>query len=311
MTVPPSYPRKVVSTRMADEQDIPDLGMDDEAFDDPAFDAVRAELGDLAFLRPDDSATEPMPGDVWDRLSLALAHESAQRAAATHENVVALAPPDLAAGPRRSGPRWGSILVASSVAVIAVGLSVGVLRGSGSSSNVVAGDAVVASALTTTAPAAAAFAAPAPTAPAGGSSFDAEVLAAPQRMSFAGMVPPTRMLVDSNVDYTDDQLPQQVSTVMSTLDDPSPKATAAPTELMASAIPAGGFTATAEALRNCITKLTQAAESTVMLVDRSTFEGQDAGIVVAPEPPPSPLVRVWVVDPDCNIEKQLTIELLP
>jgi hypothetical protein len=312
MPMAPSYPRKEVGTSMADEPDVPDLGMDDAALDDPAFDELRAALRELDFLHPNAPLTETIPADVAARIDLALAQESALRSADLHDNVVALASagaPATGASSRRSGPAWGGILVASSVAVLAVVLGVGVLRGSGSSSTVVAGDAVGGSVAATSAPAAEAFAAPAPSAADGEASLDAGVLAAPQRMSFAGMVPPTRMLVDSDVDYTSAALPQQVSTVMDDLEVPTTATSVPATELVADPMPAGGFTSSAEALRNCITKLTKAAASTVMLVDRSTFEGQDAGVVVAPEPPPSTLVRVWVVDPDCNVIRQINIEI--
>ncbi|MDQ5974694.1 MAG: hypothetical protein QG661_1903, partial [Actinomycetota bacterium] len=61
-------------------QDAPDADIDASLLDDASFDAVRASLGALAFLDPQQAAADvPMPADVWDRLRSALDAEAAAR----------------------------------------------------------------------------------------------------------------------------------------------------------------------------------------------------------------------------------------
>ena len=80
-----------------------------------------------------------------------------------------------------------------------------------------------------------------------------------------------------------------------------------------------GFVATANSLRDCITKLTSETSSTALMVDMATFEGQEAGVVVAPEYPLTPVemsaaeqsltttLEVWVVDPECDITMKVRL----
>ena len=84
-------------------------------------------------------------------------------------------------------------------------------------------------------------------------------------------------------------------------------------------VPADGFTSSAESLRDCVTKMTQEEEATALLVDRSTFEGAAAGVIVAPEgagaadaaaeEPAVEELEVMVVDPDCNLIMKVWIGL--
>jgi hypothetical protein len=156
-------------------------------------------------------------------------------------------------------------------------------------------------------------------------SLDPAILQAPQALSAAGFVPPVTMLMRSDTDYTPDQLQTQVVDVLKEVGVDSAQAA----EDLAGTVPDEqapdtGFTSSAERLRDCITSLTDSESSTALVVDRSTFEGQDAGVVVAPEyeaassTPASPASRpdmselmVWVVDPDCNVTMQLWIRLRP
>ena len=290
---------------MADEQypdgdDYPrDVDSDVSAAD---IAAVRAYLADLTFLAPESAvdADEPMPDVVWERLSAALAAETAPVAS-------------LEAARSSHSARWAGGLVAASVAILAVGVSVTVLRSPGTA--VVANEVAVSSA-------AAALSAGGAT-----DALEAGVLAAPEALSFAGMVPPpTRMLVDSDMPYTSTGLRSQVSTVLSAfgMGNERQAKTAmsepAPIEIE-QGVPLTGFTASAQALRDCIDRLTDQVDTTVLLVDRSTFDGNEAGVVVAPDetadlpaasqPEPS-LLRVWVVDEDCNpVAEGFTLRLTP
>ena len=280
----------------------PDVSADD-------LDAVRAQLAGLTFLLPPDSvpADEPMPDEVWDRLSAVLAAESAPSTS-------------LAAARSSHSARWAGGLVAASVAILAVGVSVTVLRTPGEA--VVANEIVASSA-------AAGLSADAGAA-AAAEAFDAGVLAAPNALSFAGMVPPARMVVDSDMAYTSTALRSQVTSVLTSFGMGSERQAKtamaeAATVDVAEDVPSTGFTSSAQALRDCIDKLTEQSDTTVLLVDRSTFEGFEAGVVVAPEEPsteptgepassqPQPaMLRVWVVDEDCNpMAEGFTLRLTP
>ena len=83
------------------------------------------------------------------------------------------------------------------------------------------------------------------------------------------------------------------------------------------AMPVGdGFTASWQALRDCVTWLTQSPDAQALIVDRATYDGNAAGVIVAPATlpdadlsTPSPTVTVdtgqgvfdvWVVNPECK-----------
>ena len=274
-------------------------------------------LAELAFLRPDSpdapgldvDTDEPvtMPDWAWVRVSHALAAESEIRAHAVP------AP----AARRSRTTRWGGGLVAASVAIVAVGLGVTVLRGA-SDVAVVAGDAPQASVPAETK---ALEAAPAPAAQA---PLTSDVLAGPERMSFAGMVPPTQMLVDSDTDYTEGRLRTQVRSVLSKFgvgdEQEAASAMTAPAVVEMTDVPETGFMSSADSLSDCIDRLMKQAASTALLVDHANYEGQEAGVIVAPEDPaamdqsPAPVLgrmHVWVVDPNCDITTAVEITLTP
>ncbi len=88
----------------------------------------------------------------------------------------------------------------------------------------------------------------------------------------------------------------------------------------------GGFTQSWDALRACLTWLAKSAQAQALVVDRATYEGVDAGVVVAPasqvdpatSPPPSTTVEssmgtldVWVVKPECQQVKDGIMEHVP
>jgi len=271
---------------MADENYPRDV---DEQIDPDDLAAVEQALAGLDFLRPDGPAPdEPMPDWAWDRLSTALAAETARAT-------------DTPVHGRSRLARWGGGLVAASIAVVAVGVGVTAFQGSGSGGAVVAGDA----------------AAPA----ASMAALSAE--AGPERLAFAG-ISPARMLVDSDTDYTATGLRAQVRQVLTSFgvgDEEQAKqlmAAEPPLVVEEAGVPTTGFLSSEESLRDCITKLTQDADATALMVDRSTYEGRDAGVVVAPDDAPvasAPDMNellVWVVDEDCDIlVKAFTITMRP
>jgi len=325
-------------------QDAPDADIDASLLDDASFDAVRASLGALAFLDPQQAAADvPMPADVWDRLRSALDAEATARAVDAHENVVALpgatvpAVATVAASPghpvhRASrGRRWAGGLVAASVAVVAVGLAVGTMRGGSGDASVVA-----VSAPSSTAPA------PASGIEAGGSVSDdaaaradasgaPEAGGAPEAFSVdptdradavtaqapeASIVPAARMVKTSQTNYVPGELRSQVVSLVKNAGFATPQEAMAKTVPLA-AMPVGdGFTASWQALRDCVTWLTQSPDAQALIVDRATYDGNAAGVIVAPATlpdadlsTPSPTVTVdtgqgvfdvWVVNPECK-----------
>ena len=182
-----------------DQADQADLAFTQEALAKLAF--LRPDAPDAPGLDVDSDEPTTMPDWAWERISHALAAESEIRAHG--------AP----AVPTRSSraTRWGGGLVAASVAVVALGLGVTMLRGAADVA-VVAEDAPPASVVAEPKALEAAGAAAAADAP-----LTTDVLAGPEQMSFAGMVPPTQMLVDSDTRYTEGGLRQQVRSVLSKL----------------------------------------------------------------------------------------------
>ncbi|MDO8307569.1 MAG: hypothetical protein Q7V58_04320 [Actinomycetota bacterium] len=258
------------------EQQIPDSP--DE------FAEVRAALADLDFLRPDGSLADPgapaMPDDVWARLDHALAMEAATRAAETHDNVVVLS------HPRR---RWAGGLVAAAMTVVAVGAAVVVVQGAATQS-------IVATEATKQVAAAEGPAALAE-APAEGGTED--LAAAAPAPATSAVVPASRIVMASNTDYTQDGLRGQVSTMVkerfATPEDAYADV-AVPVELPV----VGGFTQSWEALRDCLESLTRSSTIQALVVDRGTFNGSAAGVIVAPEEAAAGLFDVWVVNEDCE-----------
>lgn len=246
---------------------------------------VRALLGDLDHLRPeaDPGPGEPMPPWVWARVSSALATEG---------------------GAERRRPgwiRWGGGLVAASFAVLAMGVAVTAFMG-GNSDQAVVADAAPEALLS------------APSAAARSGVSQAPML------SFAGMVPPVLRMTDSQTDYTPAALGDQVTDLLASMD-MAPEAAmaamkAAPAELPVPDPEPSGILESPTSLRDCITELTDLATSTALLLDWSTYLGEDAGVIVTPEysesQPTQPDMReldVWVVDGDCDVKMGLHLSM--
>lgn len=288
---------------------------DDAGELDPADLAVVARaLDTVSFLRPPgdqaspgtdetDIDADPMPLWVWERLHTALAAESAGQSAG-HERGRGFA------GRTR---RWTGGLVAASLAVVAVGVALTVLRPGGGQILATVAEPTAAAKVA----AASAFAAPADAAADTASAAEAAV-------GGGEPAPAARMVLDSHTDYRPASLRDQVTTMVktagfSTLREAQTKQPPVP------AMPvADGFTTSWQRLRDCVTWLTQSEEGQALVVDRGTFAGADAGVVVAPSDPtrtdptrtdpstgtaPAPTASlatptgtfdVWVVDPQCD-----------
>jgi len=331
----------------------PDDVLDAVRFDEERFDDVAAALAEASFLNPTSEPSDPIPDRVWDRLSLALGTEAAARAAGQHDNVVRFpAATDqratdqvTTAEPRRF--RWIGGLVAASVAVLAITVGVQVFGGSSTSGNLVAGEATKAvptiAALTAASPPAAA----APSVPAVQdsavpfSAADSAVQAAPSSATSAGGASPSvdvralsspapeqpaKLVVDSNTQYTQAGLSGQVKALLDGLGVHSAKeAEQMPAQKTAMPVE-DGFTSSWASLRDCLSWLVKSPRAQALVVDRGTFEGAAAGVVVVPAsevdpsvtPPPTATIEssvgsmnVWVVDPSCRHQVDSIKEFLP
>ncbi len=326
---------------MADNDDAidgstPDDVLDAARFDSEQFDEVAAALADLSFLDPRTEPTEPMPDWAWDRLTMAIATEASLRAADQHENVVAFpaaaSTTVVPAAPADKGEphrfRWMGGLVAASVAILAITVGVRVTGGTSS------GDIVAAESPVSVSAAAAPLGAP----PASATAFSAEgaggqdslaVAAAPSAVAKAvtpNPAQPAKMVVESNTQYTEAGLTGQVKTLLDKLGVHSAReARTMPAQPVQMPVD-DGFTSSWSALRDCLAWLVQSPRAQALVVDRATFEGADAGVIVVPasdvdasvSPPPTATIEssmgtmdVWVVNPACRHQVDSIMEHLP
>ena len=283
-----------------------------EELDPATLAALRGALGDLDFLRSDAALDNtPMPDWAWQRITTALDDERGT-----------------APGPRRGWTRWAGGLVAASVAVLAVGVAVTSFSSSDGGNVLVAEGAPTPSVAAPAAPEAAADLAEPLTVPmpevgpeadapaepdesADGSGLSAD-LSMPGMLSFAGMVPPAATVLGSQTDYSTPQLEKQVASVLDGMDMGMPRMKQAmeepPVALDVPLVPASAVQQVSQTLRDCVTRLTQLADSTALLVDWSQVDGEDAGVVVVPEYdgpdrsiPDLKELDIWVIDPECDV----------
>lgn len=285
-------------------------GFDDAAASiDPDVDqsAVTAALARLTHLDPArvfgpdgtgeqaaaiDMPIEHMPDFVWEQVSTVLALEQASRTSGGAGSEILSFP---AGGRRRLNLTSG--LIAASVALLAVGIGVVALRPA-TSTDVVAGSVAA------DAPAQADAAASAP--------LPESALVSPEVLQ-AGFVPPARAVTQTDMEYTPENVVGQIDALLDGYGMDSAAemmAMQSPPE-MKKAMRTNGFMASDEALRNCITMLTQSERSQALIVDRAEYMGSDAGVIVIPAfmaidistPPPSELpvtLDIWVVGPNCG-----------
>jgi len=290
------------------------------AMPDAAMPDAQMPSAQIPSAAPPDAAPPDaeMPDWVWARLRAAIeaAHEPATSAAASPATTV-----------RRPG-RWAGPLVAASLAVVAVGVAIAVLRPTGAS--VVATDAI-SSAISSAAPSAAKVAVSAaaeaapmtaaqePSVAGAGADADAGPEAGAAADAGAGALQPAaRLVLDSHTDYQPDTLRDQVAAMVKDAGFPTLRAAMTKSPTAVTMPVADGFTSSWQELRSCVTRLTRSDQAQALVVDRGTYAGADAGVVVAPTDPgaftaessgieptatvPTPLgtFDVWVVDPQCQ-----------
>jgi len=255
---------------------------------------VSEALAEVHFLAADDSpnaVTSPsstIPPDVWARISSSLEAESATRQ------------PRLATvTPLRPRRRWLPGVAAAAVAVIAVGVGATVMRPAA----VTVADAPAAAPVpATNSPADARKSAAPADAAAMSADVSADVSATPMVGGAApttrSMIMPTRMLMSSGTQYTSTQLDTQIDGLLNQVGATTPELMSAiPTPAAVTTVGTTGFTADLNALRDCITGIMHSHSASALIVDRATFDGGDAGIVIVPQ---AQQIDVWIVGPECS-----------
>ncbi len=208
-----------------------------------------------------------IPSNVWEQIATTLSLESADR-------VVPDSPAALGSDPavlelehyrkRRIGGKWVGGLVAASVTLFAVGIGVNVLNSDTTDQN-----SVIAGVQPEVAQAA----------------DPGSVAAASPQIIQAGFVAPAVEVMESGSDYTSSNLKEIVTRLLNKLGINKPiDMFMAPIRDMdfKKMTKATGMTGSLETLRNCVTAITQSESSQALFVDRATFQGMDAGVIVIP-----------------------------
>jgi hypothetical protein len=203
----------------------------------------------------DAEPVEIIPTHVWEKIATTLSLESADR-------VVPDSPAALGSDPavleleryrkRRIGGKWVGGLVAASVTLFAVGIGVNVLNSETTDQNLIVA----------------------------GVQSDG----APQIIQ-AGFVPPAVEVMESGSDYNSANLKENVTRLLSKIGITKPlDMFMTPINDMGSKkmTKATGMTGSLESLRNCLNEITQSKSSQAIFVDRATFQGMDAGVIVIP-----------------------------
>jgi hypothetical protein len=213
---------------------------------------------------------EAMPTSVWEHIATTLSLESADR-------VVPDSPAALGSDPavlelasyrkHRIGGKWVGGLVAASVTLFAVGIGVNVLNSDPADQNSVVAGAPVQSLASQDAP------------------LQETLPAASPQVIQAGFVTPAVEVVESGNDYNSSNLRESVTRLLSSLGIKKPMDIfMAPVKDMSSKklAKATGMTGSLESLRKCLNEITKSESSQAIFVDRATFQGMDAGVIVIP-----------------------------
>ena len=215
----------------------------------------------------DAEPVEAMPTHVWEQLATTLSLESADR-------VVPDSPAALGSDPavlelenyrkRRIGGKWVGGLIAASVTLFAVGIGVNVVNSDSTDQNSIVADA------------------PLPEDQVADSgSLD---VASPQIVQ-ASFVAPSVEVMESGNEYTSSNLKENINQMLSKIGIEKPMDMfMAPVKSMEAKkmTKATGLTGSLESLRKCVTEITNSESSQALFVDRATYHGMDAGVIVIP-----------------------------
>ena len=215
---------------------------------------------------------DEMPSAVWERLEAALKAESDARSAG--EVTVSMATISMATesmatvtdlAPRRRRSLLTG-LVAAALVLVAVGIVVPVTRGSDADPK--------------------------------------SIVAAEASDSFANdPASPSRQVVASGINYSDESMPADIRQVVDSIGASSARLIADVTPDASMTEGQDGFTSSLPTLRSCIAWLTGSDQIQALFVDRATYKGSPAAVVVVPTSAGVSILEsleVWVVALDCN-----------
>jgi len=222
------------------------------------------EQGSEAWVTAILRGPDTMPREVWERLEAALKDESDARSSG--EVTTSMATVTELAPRRRRSLVTG--LVAAALVLVAVGIVVPATRGSD----------------------------------AGPDSFAIENVT-PGLAPASVMERPSRQVVASGIDYSDESLPADVRQVVDSIGASSARLIADVTQDASLTEGQDGFTSSLPTLRMCIAWLTGSGRIQALFVDRATYKGSPAAIVVVPASAGVSileLLEVWIVTLDCT-----------
>jgi len=222
------------------------------------------EQGSEAWVTAILRGPDTMPREVWERLEAALKDESDARSSS--EVTTSMATVTELAPRRRRSLVTG--LVAAALVLVAVGIVVPATRGSD----------------------------------AGPDSFAIENVT-PGLAPASVMERPSRQVVASGIDYSDESLPADVRQVVDSIGASSARLIADVTQDASLTEGQDGFTSSLPTLRMCIAWLTGSGRIQALFVDRATYKGSPAAIVVVPASAGVSileLLEVWIVTLDCT-----------
>ena len=216
-----------------------------------------------------------MPSGVWERLEAALNAESDARSSG--EVTASLATAGLATVTELAPRRRRSLLtglVAAALVLVAVGIAVPVTWGPDAEP-----DSIRAS-----------------------DSFAIEN-ATPGLAPATVPVSPSRQVVASGIDYSDESMPADIRQVVDSIGASSARLIADVTPDASMTEGQDGFTSSLPTLRSCLAWLTGSDRIQALFVDRATYKGSPAAVVVVPASAGVSILEsleVWVVALDCT-----------
>jgi hypothetical protein len=238
----------------------------DSEFPELEYPELTGELREFgAYLHAE--PVEAMPTHVWEQIATTISLESADR-------VVPDSPAALGCDPavlelesyrkRRIGGKWVGGLVAASVTLFAVGIGVNVLNSDSGDQNSVVADAPL---------------------PEDQVADSGSLGVASPQIIQAGFVPPSVEIMESGNEYNSSNLRESINQILRKIgvEKPMDMFMAPVQNLEAKKMSkATGMTGSLESLRKCVTEITNSESSQALLVDRATYQGMDAGVIVIP-----------------------------
>jgi len=258
------------------------------------LDPFDAPLPELAFLGPNSGGSElglpdqlmpdqRMPGDVWERLAAAIAAEPPLVAAGPLATVIAMSP--------RRRTRWVSVLVAASVAFLALGVVVQTVRTP--SPEVVVADAATKGMTSDQAG----------TTQVEATKLDSTPLESGEPNTMAGVsgqTMPARQVVASGITYSRSTMQDQIGDLFDRIGVADARAMDSIVQETPANLVEGdtGFTAKVETISACIASLIAPGDRGTVVIDRANFEQQEVGLIL--DLTPNKTIKAWLVGLNCG-----------